>query len=164
MKKIILIAVSCILVLAVCVIGINKYIDYKYGTPIQDVLNTNFSTVDKLFLRNGMDGSWGRVTDKKSIHKILDKLKNIRLKFQHDQSTLTSGYSHCMYLCKSGKTISCFQYSSNFITVITFGTGMTIKEYAASVDKVYKTSINIDASYIEKTAKMQPITTFPKNP
>lgn len=127
MKKriIIIVAVILAILLAVAFIILSPYLISK---PIEQVLNVDFSKVDKIKI--GARGRDCTLTDKSNIENILKRLDRAKLRKSFDQDIYDSETLY-IELYESGKSVCSFVYVDNNLTVTSFS---HFVRYEASVE------------------------------
>ena len=155
MKKVLIIVITGVFLIAACGFGIYKYEKYQYirrtyPQTMAEALDVDYLSIDKIMLRNGNNGKFAIVTDKKSIQQIIDKFKGVRLKLE-EISGIGHGYAYAMGLYHSGEDVGGFIYNEDCVII-----GKYDKEY------IYKPSFDIDSESIAKLGTWHALTDWDK--
>jgi hypothetical protein len=145
MKKVIIIAVSCLVLISACGFGIYKYKEYKddqrtYTKTFEVVLKVKYSDVDKILLR-GTYGSFAVIKDKKSVQEIIDEIKGIKLKLI-SAGEPRIGWRYSLELYHSSKALGGFSYIDD-----------TVKTGADNTEYTFKSNHHVDNKAINSHGK-----------
>lgn len=113
-KKTIIIVVSVIAIIAVAA-GFFSY-PLLFSKDIQQIMNVNFESIDKVVVGSGTTGKTYSIEGKENLQDFFHLFKNAKLTKSLDQNK-NDGFIYSAVLYESGKEVVGFNFGYNLITI-----------------------------------------------